>query len=78
MEKINRGEWQYQGEKIRFRSFSYYDWDGEYLTDYEFEIFKKPYFFGLLGKRRWLWAISTNSISMGLGFSKHLVTGASG
>ena len=67
MEKINKGKWQYEGEKIRFRPFSYYDWDGEYVTDFEFQVFKRPYFFGLLGKRngsglsaptqfRWGWA----------------------
>ncbi len=60
--------------EIRYRMVTYVDQTfGDECTDFEFQIFKKPYLWGLLGKKKWDMSIQTNSFSMGLSFSKHLL-----
>ena len=69
MEYEKIGNWQHHGEKIRYREVQYYDWDGELCQEFEFNVFKRPYFFGLIGNRRWIWSITSNSFDIGLGFT---------
>jgi len=46
---------------------------GGFYTDLKFEVFKKPFFFGLIGKRKWEMSMQTNSFHHGLYFSKYLL-----
>jgi len=61
-------------DNIRVREVTYDcpDW-GDEITDYCFEVFKRPYFWGLIGKKKWEDVIQTNSFSMGLSFSESLI-----
>jgi hypothetical protein len=70
MEYEKTGNWQQHGEKIRYREVQFYDWDGELCHEFEFNVFKRPYFFGLIGKKRWIWSITANDFGVGLGFTK--------
>ncbi|MNQ27560.1 hypothetical protein D3C85_408200 [compost metagenome] len=45
---------------------------GEYW-DFRFEIFKRPYFFGLLGCKKWEMSVQTNGFIEGLSFSNYLL-----
>jgi len=62
-----------QEKKIRYRNVEYLDWDGIICYDIEFQIFKRPYFWGLIGHKKWLWSITTNDMQMGLEFSLSLI-----
>lgn len=50
MEYLKIGNWNQKEENIRYREVQFYDWDGELCDEFEFNIFKRPYFFGLIGK----------------------------
>lgn len=65
MEYDEIGEWMELGSKIRYRKVLYYDFVGEPCIDFEFEIYKRPYFWGLIGKKQWMWQITTNDSSVG-------------
>lgn len=59
---------------IRFKIVKEIDdyFDEEY-HDFRFEIFKRPYFFGLLGIKKWEMSCQTNGFYEGLSFSKYLL-----
>lgn len=61
-------------DQVRVRQVTYTcpQW-GDEITDYCFEVFKRPYFWGTIGKKRWEEIIQTNSFSMGLSFCKSLL-----
>lgn len=67
-------EYKNINENIRCRTCEYTcpEW-GDDLMDYCFEVFKRPYFWGLIGKKRWEESMQTNSFEMGLSFSKYLL-----
>ena len=46
---------------------------GGVYEDYHFEIFKRPYLFGLIGYKKWEWAVTTNGFTEGLSFCKYLL-----
>lgn len=47
---------------------------GELYEDlYEFEIYRRPYFFNLLGKKRWEVAVKTNCFNSGKSFCEYLL-----
>lgn len=68
------GDWYSHEEKIRSRTVEYKDpeW-GDKCLDYEFQVFKRPYLWGLVGHKKWIWSITTNNTDMGFGFSKSLL-----
>ena len=68
------GDWFNHKENIRSRTVEYTDpqW-GDKCLDYQFQIFKRPYFWGLIGKKKWIWSITTNDVKIGAGFSKTLI-----
>lgn len=45
---------------------------GEYW-DFSFEVLKRPYFFGLIGRKKWDRSVQTNGFTEGLSFSKYLL-----
>lgn len=45
---------------------------GVVYDDFRFEIFVRPYFFNLLGKKRWEYIVQTSSFSMGFSFSYYM------
>jgi hypothetical protein len=65
--------WSYPIAKVRFRKVKFTDYDGEVINEYEFQVFKRPYFWGTIGSKKWEDSIATNSYYMGLDFSCHLV-----
>ena len=67
------GNWINVTEKIRYREVGYYEFNGDWAEDMEFEVFKRPYFWGLIGKKKWIWSITTNSMETGLGCSEALL-----
>jgi hypothetical protein len=40
---------------------------------YEFSILRRPYFFNLIGKKKWENSIVTNDFNVGMSFSQHLL-----
>jgi len=68
------GIWEYTLRKnIRYRKVMYI-WDGEEINDIEFQVFKRPYIWGLIGKKKWEWTITTNDLDIGIGFSLSLIS----
>ena len=65
--------WVYPQPYIRNRRIIYTDFEGDFSEDIEFQVFKKPYFFGLLGKKKWQPSIVTNNYNRGLNFSESLL-----
>lgn len=63
-------EWQ-NGieEKVRYRKLAHQNIDRSNVNDYEFQILKKPYFFGLVGKHRWETSVITNNVKIGYDYS---------
>lgn len=59
---------------IRFKIVKDIDpiFGGEYW-DYRFEIFQRPYFWNLLGSKRWEMSVQTNGFTEGLYFSHYLL-----
>ena len=59
---------------IRFKIVKDVDpiFGGEYW-DYRFEIFQRPYFWNLLGSKRWDMSVQTNGFTEGLSFSHYLL-----
>lgn len=59
---------------IRFKIVKDIDpiFGGEYW-DYRFEIFQRPYFWNLLGSKRWEMSVQTNGFTEGLSFSHYLL-----
>lgn len=47
--------------------------DGKIYYDFRFEVFKRPYFFGLLGKKRWEWTIQSSDFATGKSFCEYLL-----
>jgi hypothetical protein len=59
---------------IRFKIVEYKEtMFGGLFEHYRFEIFKRPYLFGLIGKKKWLFTIQTNGFTKGLSFSQYLL-----
>ena len=73
MKYTSTTSWVYPNIHIRNRRVEYYDFDGDLVEDIEFQIFKRPYLWGLLGKKKWTWSITTNSYNVGLSFSESLL-----
>lgn len=46
---------------------------GGMTDDFQFEILKRPYFFGLIGYKKWEISIITNCYTTGLSFSEYLL-----
>ena len=67
------GKWIYRSNNLRYRLKEGFDCEGNPVTDYEFEIFKKPWFLGFLRSKRWEWAVTTNGYSEGISFCKYLL-----
>ncbi len=42
-------------------------------SSYIFEVYKKPFLFGLLGKRKWVYTLTTTDFDLGLNYSKNLI-----
>lgn len=63
-------KWVYVNEKIRFHVIKYYNWDNFLHNTYEFEVYKKPYFFGSFGKKRWMLVKVTDNYLYGLSYSE--------
>jgi hypothetical protein len=57
---------------IRYKEVTDDDPMGKEYNDYRFEIYQRPYFFHLLGRKRWSFLVQTNSFTMGLSFSKYM------
>ena len=59
---------------IRFKIVKDIDpiFGGEYW-DYRFEIFKRRYFWGLIGSKKWEMSVTTNGFTEGLSFSYYLL-----
>lgn len=59
---------------IRFKIVKDIDpiFGGEYW-DYRFEIFQRPYFWNLLGSKKWDMSVQTNGFTEGLSFSHYLL-----
>lgn len=59
---------------IRFKIVKDIDpiFGGEYW-DYRFEIFQRPYFWNLLGSKKWDMSAQTNGFIEGLSFSHYLL-----
>jgi len=47
--------------------------NGGLTIDYRFEIFKRPYLFGLLGFKRWEFIVQTNGFIEGISFCAYLL-----
>lgn len=62
-------------ERIRYRALfprvDEFGFDDGIIWDVQ--VFKRPYFFGKVGKMKWVSVIKTNDLSVGLGFAAHLV-----
>ncbi|MCT3917512.1 hypothetical protein HZQ04_15735 [Elizabethkingia anophelis] len=58
--------------KIRFKIIEYHEFEDVY-KDYRFEIFKRPFLWGLLGRKKWEWTVRTNGFFEGLSFSNYLL-----
>lgn len=43
------------------------------FTEYRFEIFKRPYLFGLLGRKKWEYLVQTNSFRDGFSFCNYML-----
>lgn len=71
------GDWQMFGTNIRFRRVTYLDeMMGGVLTDYQFQTYGAPYFFGLLRRKKWEYQITTNALELGIEWCKHLLVAA--
>jgi len=46
---------------------------GGITDEYRFEVFKRPYFFGLLGRKKWDFAIMSENFNLGFSFCLHLL-----
>lgn len=59
---------------LRYKIVKDYDpiFGGEYW-DYRFEIFKRPYLWGMIGKKRWEMSVQTNGFLEGISFSCYLL-----
>jgi hypothetical protein len=56
---------------IRWRWSHYADpYDGGQCTDYEIEVFRRPYFWGRVGAKRWEPLIAANSFKVAFGFAQ--------
>lgn len=61
-------------QQVRFRFVT--DEDpifGGVTTDFHFEIFKRPYFFGLIGKKKWDFIVQTNGWKEGMSFCSYIL-----
>lgn len=59
---------------IRFKIVKYIDpLFGNECWDYRFEIFHRPYFWNLLGSKRWEISVQTNGFTEGLSFSLYIL-----
>lgn len=59
---------------IRVKKVSYRDWEiGDFVQDYLFEIYTKPFWFGFLRKKRWEMSVQTNDFQRGLDFSCYIL-----
>lgn len=73
MDFEKKGKWINAEEKIRARKVEYTDPEVGKCIEAEFQVFKRPYFFGLIGKKRWETSIITNDEQMGMSFSRYLI-----
>ncbi len=73
MERNNYSEWvETDNQFIRFRirkttseyTFTHY---------YEFEVYRRPYFFGLLGSKRWIRTSESVNFKIGLSNAKYFL-----
>lgn len=46
---------------------------GGVTADFVFEIFKRPYFFGMIGKKKWEFICQTNGWKEGISFCSYLL-----
>ena len=65
--KQNNDGWFYSelNPRVRFR-FEEYEYCGEIVNNFFFEIKKRPYFFGLIGKIKWDFVVQTNGFTEGV------------
>lgn len=67
---FEREAWtEVEGGKIRYRSIIDGLRDG--TLEYEFEIKRKPYWWGHIGNGKWISAITTDFFDFGLEYCKH-------
>ena len=72
----NKDGWFYSNNHPRVR-FKFIREDdpifGGTTNDFFFEIFKRPYFFGLLGKKKWEFIVQTNGWMEGMSFCNYIL-----
>ena len=73
MHYTKEGNWIEPRDNVRYKLVEYFDFGGNKVQEYHFEIFKRPYFFGLIGKKRWEWVVTTNEYKEGLSFVKYIL-----
>ncbi len=70
------GEWKATSHpKVRYRTLTYncpIDLYGR-VTDYEFQVFKKPFWFGIVRPPHWEGVVIVNDYGIGLAFCKSIV-----
>lgn len=75
------GEYIYPGygtiaanSTLRYRTIKYYDSnDAEFYADFCVEVFKKPWFFGIIRKKHWQEVVQTSSLQYGLSFANSIL-----
>ena len=74
--KENQDGWFYSKKQplVRFKFVTDEDpiWGG-IETDFYFEVFKRPYLFGLVGRKRWEYIVRTNGWTEGMSFCSYIL-----
>lgn len=74
--KENQDGWFYSKKQplVRFKFVTDEDpiWGG-ITTYFFFEVLKRPYFFGLIGKKKWEFIVQTNGWKEGMSFCSYIL-----
>lgn len=66
MNYIKVNDWQVLEDNIRYRKVMYYDFGGDECINFEFKVFIRPYFFNLIGRKKWKCIVTTERFNTGL------------
>lgn len=67
-------DWTYINDTIRWRKVTYIDpMFYDIVSDFQFEVLQKPYFFGLIGKKKWIEEIQSSSWQLAHDWVNHIV-----
>lgn len=64
-------DWKYPHQRIRVRKVISEDLSE---MEFQFQTFDRPYFFGLLGERRWIQRIQTNDFVSGMNWCNQIIS----